>query len=73
MSLWLLDTDHVSLLLERHPQVSRKVARKYQFLPKCDRRTFTSFDFAASCFAAQKNRKIFSTLRKNGLLRAHIF
>ena len=26
MSLWLLDTDHVSLLLERHPQVSRRVA-----------------------------------------------
>jgi tRNA(fMet)-specific endonuclease VapC len=26
MSLWILDTDHVSLLLERHPQVSRKVA-----------------------------------------------
>ena len=25
MSLWLLDTDHVSLLLERHPQVSSKV------------------------------------------------
>jgi tRNA(fMet)-specific endonuclease VapC len=26
MSLWILDTDHVSLLLERHPQVSRKVS-----------------------------------------------
>ncbi len=26
MSLWVLDTDHVSLLLERHPQVSRQVA-----------------------------------------------
>lgn len=26
MSLWILDTDHVSLLLERHPQVSRQVA-----------------------------------------------
>ncbi|AFY32981.1 type II toxin-antitoxin system VapC family toxin [Calothrix sp. PCC 7507] len=26
MSLWVLDTDHVSLLLERHPQVSRRVA-----------------------------------------------
>jgi tRNA(fMet)-specific endonuclease VapC len=26
MSLWLLDTDHVSLLLGRHLQVSRKVA-----------------------------------------------
>jgi tRNA(fMet)-specific endonuclease VapC len=26
MSLWLLDTDHVSLLLERHPQISRQVA-----------------------------------------------
>lgn len=26
MSLWLLDTDHVSLLLTRHPQVSRRVA-----------------------------------------------
>lgn len=25
MSLWLLDTDHVSLLLERHPQISRQV------------------------------------------------
>jgi tRNA(fMet)-specific endonuclease VapC len=25
MSLWILDTDHVSLLLERHPQVSRQV------------------------------------------------
>ncbi len=25
MSLWLLDTDHVSLLLERHPQVSSRV------------------------------------------------
>ncbi|WP_414564231.1 MULTISPECIES: type II toxin-antitoxin system VapC family toxin [unclassified Anabaena] len=25
MSLWVLDTDHVSLLLERHPQVSRRV------------------------------------------------
>jgi tRNA(fMet)-specific endonuclease VapC len=25
MSLWILDTDHVSLLLERHPQVSRRV------------------------------------------------
>ena len=28
MSLWLLDTDHVSLLLERHPQVSRRVANQ---------------------------------------------
>ncbi|MDZ8186672.1 MAG: type II toxin-antitoxin system VapC family toxin [Nostoc sp. ChiSLP02] len=28
MSLWLLDTDHVSLLLERHPQVSRRVAHQ---------------------------------------------
>lgn len=26
MSLWILDTDHVSLLLRRHPQVSRRVA-----------------------------------------------
>ncbi len=26
MSLWLLDTDHVSLLLEKHPQISRQVA-----------------------------------------------
>ncbi len=26
MSLWLLDTDHVSLLLERHPQISHQVA-----------------------------------------------
>lgn len=26
MSLWILDTDHVSLLLGRHPQVSRRVA-----------------------------------------------
>jgi len=26
MRLWLLDTDHVSLLLEHHPQVSRRVA-----------------------------------------------
>jgi tRNA(fMet)-specific endonuclease VapC len=26
MSLWILDTDHVSLLLERHPKVSRRVA-----------------------------------------------
>jgi tRNA(fMet)-specific endonuclease VapC len=26
MSLWILDTDHVSLLLERHPQVSRKIS-----------------------------------------------
>ena len=26
MSLWILDTDHVSLLLEGHPQVSRRVA-----------------------------------------------
>jgi tRNA(fMet)-specific endonuclease VapC len=26
MSLWILDTDHVSLLLARHPQVSRRVA-----------------------------------------------
>ncbi|HBE58729.1 MAG TPA: nuclease [Cyanobacteria bacterium UBA11149] len=26
MSLWVLDTDCVSLLLERHPQVSRRVA-----------------------------------------------
>ncbi len=26
MSLWILDTDHVSLLLESHPQVSSKVA-----------------------------------------------
>lgn len=26
MSLWLLDTDHVSLLLGRHPQVSPRVA-----------------------------------------------
>lgn len=25
MSLWVLDTDHVSLLLERHPQISRRV------------------------------------------------
>jgi tRNA(fMet)-specific endonuclease VapC len=25
MSLWILDTDHVSLLLAKHPQVSRKV------------------------------------------------
>jgi tRNA(fMet)-specific endonuclease VapC len=25
MSLWLLDPDHVSLLLERHPQVIRRV------------------------------------------------
>lgn len=28
MSLWVLDTDHVSLLLERHPQVSRQVSQK---------------------------------------------
>ncbi|MBW4480296.1 MAG: type II toxin-antitoxin system VapC family toxin [Tolypothrix brevis GSE-NOS-MK-07-07A] len=28
MSLWLLDTDHVSLLLEHHPQVSRRVANQ---------------------------------------------
>jgi len=28
MSLWLLDTDHVSLLLERHPQVSRRLANQ---------------------------------------------
>lgn len=26
MSLWILDTDHVSLLLGRHPLVSRRVA-----------------------------------------------
>jgi tRNA(fMet)-specific endonuclease VapC len=26
MSLWLLDTDHVSLLLGEHPQTSRRVA-----------------------------------------------
>lgn len=26
MSIWVLDTDRVSLLLERHPQVSRRVA-----------------------------------------------
>lgn len=26
MSLWLLDTDHVSLLLGEHPQISRRVA-----------------------------------------------
>jgi tRNA(fMet)-specific endonuclease VapC len=26
MSLWILDTDHVSLLLERHPKISRRVA-----------------------------------------------
>lgn len=26
MSLWILDTDHVSLLLGRHPQVTRRVA-----------------------------------------------
>jgi tRNA(fMet)-specific endonuclease VapC len=26
MSLWILDTDHVSLLLERHPRISRRVA-----------------------------------------------
>jgi tRNA(fMet)-specific endonuclease VapC len=26
MSLWILDTDHVSLLLRKHPQVSRRVA-----------------------------------------------
>jgi tRNA(fMet)-specific endonuclease VapC len=26
MSCWILDTDHVSLLLGRHPQVSRRVA-----------------------------------------------
>ncbi|MEH2382817.1 MAG: type II toxin-antitoxin system VapC family toxin [Nostoc sp.] len=26
MSLWVLDTDHVSLLLERHPFVSRRVS-----------------------------------------------
>ncbi|MEO1299019.1 MAG: type II toxin-antitoxin system VapC family toxin, partial [Cyanobacteria bacterium J06636_16] len=26
MSLWVLDTDHVSLLLSRHPQVSRRVS-----------------------------------------------
>jgi hypothetical protein len=26
MSLWILDTDNVSLLLGRHPQVSRRVA-----------------------------------------------
>jgi tRNA(fMet)-specific endonuclease VapC len=26
MSLWILDTDHVSLLLAGHPQVSRRVA-----------------------------------------------
>jgi tRNA(fMet)-specific endonuclease VapC len=25
MSLWVLDTDHVSLLLERHPQISHRV------------------------------------------------
>lgn len=25
MSLWVLDTDHVSLLLKRHPEVSRRV------------------------------------------------
>jgi tRNA(fMet)-specific endonuclease VapC len=25
MSVWVLDTDHVSLLLERHPEVSRRV------------------------------------------------
>jgi tRNA(fMet)-specific endonuclease VapC len=25
MSLWILDTDHVSLLLNEHPQISRKV------------------------------------------------
>lgn len=26
MSLWILDTDHVSLLLEKHPLVSRRIA-----------------------------------------------
>jgi tRNA(fMet)-specific endonuclease VapC len=26
MSLWLLDTDQISLLLRRHPQISRRVA-----------------------------------------------
>lgn len=26
MSLWVLDTDHVSLLLEQHPLVSRRVS-----------------------------------------------
>ena len=26
MSLWVLDTDHVSLLLERHPSLSRRVS-----------------------------------------------
>lgn len=26
MSLWILDTDHVSLVLRGHPQVSRQVA-----------------------------------------------
>ncbi|MGP1382197.1 MAG: hypothetical protein ACTS2F_01490 [Thainema sp.] len=26
MSRWILDTDHVSLLLAGHPQVSRRVA-----------------------------------------------
>jgi tRNA(fMet)-specific endonuclease VapC len=26
MSLWILETDHVSLLLEKHPAVSRRVA-----------------------------------------------